>query len=241
MNTFKHSGDLGDIIYSLPTVKALGGGTMLLDTTGGAADPFIATRQTGGRTRFNQQGYETLRPLLLEQPYIHGVDVWKGESVTHDLNTFRRQFTKSDDRFLNLAAAHLRAFGLDESQIIQPWLTLHSPPKRLDRELIINRTPRHQSKHSWWQAFLPDFIDRAVFIGFEKEHEIFEYTFNCKLPFYAASDALEIAQILVASEQLIGNQSFLMSIAAGLGTCFMQEMYDFAPNCFFERGNAHYM
>ena len=241
MATFRHSGDLGDIIYSLPAVKALGGGTMLLDITGGADDPWISTRQVNGRTRFNSQAYDTIRPLLLEQPYIDGVETWNGETVTHDLNLFRQQFRKSEDRFINLAVAHLRAFGLDEKLIDEPWLTLKSPPKMLQRSLIVNRTPRHQSKYHWWLVFLPQFIDQAIFMGFEKEHELFEYTFNCKIPFYKAADALEIAQILLGSEQLIGNQSFMMSIAAGLGTCFMQEVYDFAPNCMFMRANAHYM
>ena len=31
MNTFRHSGKLGDIVYSLPAVRALGGGLMYLD------------------------------------------------------------------------------------------------------------------------------------------------------------------------------------------------------------------
>lgn len=33
--TFKHSGDLGDIIFALPAVRALGGGILYLDPDGG--------------------------------------------------------------------------------------------------------------------------------------------------------------------------------------------------------------
>jgi hypothetical protein len=38
---FKHSGDLGDIIFSLPTIRALGGGTLYLDPAGGQNSPLV--------------------------------------------------------------------------------------------------------------------------------------------------------------------------------------------------------
>ncbi|CAN5598580.1 hypothetical protein BH10PLA1_BH10PLA1_05760 [soil metagenome] len=39
--TFKHSGDMGDVILSLPAVRALGGGVIYLDPSGGEREPIL--------------------------------------------------------------------------------------------------------------------------------------------------------------------------------------------------------
>ena len=52
VKTFLHSGDLGDIIYSLPTIRKLGGGILYLDITGGSKDEYCK-QQTTDRLKFN--------------------------------------------------------------------------------------------------------------------------------------------------------------------------------------------
>ena len=42
MKTFKHSGDMGDIIFSLPTIRALGGGVLYLDPRGGQKESTVS-------------------------------------------------------------------------------------------------------------------------------------------------------------------------------------------------------
>jgi hypothetical protein len=235
--TFKHSGDLGDIIYSLPAVKALGGGVLYLDTSGGESDPIVRQQTIRGKSKFNQSGYEIIRPLLLEQPYIKDVRVWNGEPVQYNLDSSR---TQMNDMRASLASLYMRVLGLDERLTNDPWLTLKSPPISLGKPIILNRTARYQAKYHWWEINQRAIIPQAIFVGLEKEHEIFEYTFDCKVYFHKAKDALEIARILAGSQLLIGNQSFVMSIAIGLGTAFMQEIYDSAPNCVYQRSNGQY-
>jgi hypothetical protein len=235
--TFKHSGDLGDIIYSLPTVKALGGGVLYLDVNGGESDPFVRQQTVRGRTKFNRAGYEFIRPLLIEQSYVHDVRIWSGEPIQYNLDSVRRQM---GDMRARLAALYQRTFGLDESLVDQPWLSLRSPPISLSKPIIVNRTPRYHSRYHWWELNHRSLLSMAIFIGLEKEREVFEYTFDCTIDFHKAADALEIARILAGSRLLIANQGFIMSIAIGLGTAFMQEVYDSAPNCIFQRANAQY-
>lgn len=235
--TFKHSGDLGDIIYSLPAVKALGGGVLFLDTAGGQSEPHVHRQTVRGRTRFNAASYQTIRPLLMEQPYLEDVRVWQGESVQYNLDSFRASFNNTHQ---NLAYQHLSAFGLSEELANQPWLSLRSAPIKLSKPIIINRSPRHHSKYHWWMINIDRLALEAIFLGHPKEHEIFEYTFDCKVDYHATQDALEIARILKGSQLLVANQSFIMSLAIGLGTAFMQERFDYAPNCVFPRPNAQY-
>jgi hypothetical protein len=143
---FKHSGDLGDIIFSLPTIRALGGGLLYLDPNGGEASPFVdwagktgtnlvlhldehrnegtPVNQLPGRTRTNltTESIESLRPLLLQQEYIVDVQLWYGETVDHDLDAFRRH-----NRFNNLSDAHLAAFELPFAERDRAWLTIDQP------------------------------------------------------------------------------------------------------------------
>ena len=43
MKTFKHSGDMGDIVFSIPTVRALGGGVLYLDPDGGQESRVVSS------------------------------------------------------------------------------------------------------------------------------------------------------------------------------------------------------
>jgi hypothetical protein len=237
MPTFKHSGDLGDIIYALPAVRALGGGTLLLDVNGGATDPWCRDTCLKGRTKFARPQYDTIRPLLLQQPYVTDVRIWDGEQVDHNLDQFRRLI--STDNKLNLVTAHLREFGLPE--VLDPWLTVTDPPIKLHRPVVINRTVRYHAAYHWWATHIGKIAPTAVFIGHEKEHDIFQYTFDCQLPFHRPADALEIARILLGATFLIANQSFVLSVAHGLGTPFYQEAFPHAQTCLFDRANGRYL
>lgn len=238
--TFKHSGDLGDIIYALPAVRALGGGTLLLDVDGGRAEPWCQQTCLQGRTKFNRAGYDTIRPLLLAQPYVADVQVWQpGQPVDHNLDRFRRLV--SQDNRLNLATAHLREFGLDEAQFNVPWLTVADGPVRLHKPVVINRTVRYHAKYHWWAKHIHQIAPQAVFVGHEKEHDIFQYTFDHPVDFHRPADALEIARILLGATFLVANQSFVLSIAHGLGTPYYQEAYDAAQTCLFPRDNGRYL
>ena len=77
--TFKHSGDLGDIIFSLPTIKALGGGILYLDPDAGQSDPLVTWgKGIYNKTKLTQAGIDAITPLLEYQSYIHEVRTWRG-------------------------------------------------------------------------------------------------------------------------------------------------------------------
>src|ERR1035438_9074901 len=119
--TFKHSGPLGDIIYSLPAVKALGGGVLYLDVEGGKDDEFVTRQSVNRNTGFGPAGYQTIRPLLMEQPFIEDVRIWQNEKVDYNLDSFRTLLVNSGNT--NLTTLYLRRFGLDESHADTPWLS----------------------------------------------------------------------------------------------------------------------
>jgi len=236
--SFKHSGDLGDIIYSLPALRALGGGTLYLDPTGGRTDPFVQKHCPGSAKKFNLNSYHSIRPLLLQQPYIQDVKIWQNESVNFNFNAMLPLITNCG--IITLAALYLRTFKLDESQAEPPWLTLQSPPISLPKDILINRTLRYQSKYIIWELKKALWIKRAIFIGTQDEHRFFQHTFDCQIDYHKTDDAVQIAQLLKGCHKLIANQSFVMAIAIGLGIEYLQEVYMQVPNCIYKRENAEY-
>jgi hypothetical protein len=73
--TFKHSGDLGDIIFSLPVIASEGGGVLYLDPEGGKQEPLVSWGQYE-TTKLTEGSILALKPLLEAQDYIEEVRLW---------------------------------------------------------------------------------------------------------------------------------------------------------------------
>ena len=53
--TYKHSGDMGDIIFSLPVIKHFGTGILYLDPNGGEGC-LTGAAPSRGKTKLNSKG-----------------------------------------------------------------------------------------------------------------------------------------------------------------------------------------
>jgi hypothetical protein len=80
MQTFFHSGDLGDILAALPTIRALGGGVLRI---GPAAD-------TGQREAMNEGRFKSIAPLIKQQEYIEDVVYGPAEKGDKNMAYFRK-------------------------------------------------------------------------------------------------------------------------------------------------------
>lgn len=243
-HTFKHSGDLGDIIYSLPTIKLLGGGVLYLDITGGSDEPICKMQCMEGKTKFNKTSFDYIKPLLEVQPYITEVKIYNGEKIEYNLNNFRYKFADpaSRSKTKNLLDLHLEAFKLPEWLPNENWLKVNKVVN-LDKKTLITRTPRYQSNFPWFQSNKFNIRDNAMFIGLPKEHEYFEWTFDIKVPYYPVKNALDMAIALNSCKAFISNQTSTLAIAIGLGTVsIVQEVDPRVPNCIFQgKSNMNYI
>ena len=234
MNTFKHSGDLGDIIYSLPTIKALGGGILYLNPGKQLKSPIcgIPTKKFT-----SEKPIDMVRPLLEVQDYIEKVLVWDGEDVTYDLDTFRIQGNLNR---INLAEAHCKTFNVDPDVICHQWI-FNVKPKRIgDKKYVFHRSPRYHNmefEKQYWPYYINRYHPKALFVGIEEEYKQFIETFNCtSIPFYRVKDFLELAEIIKGSELFVGNQSMPFAIAEGLHAHSVLEADIISnPNCNFIR------
>jgi hypothetical protein len=96
MKRFKHSGAVGDLIYSLPVVKHFGGGEFYLHLNqidwigkhyyGSAPNPFHQGRMT-------QTDFEYMQGFMEAQTYITKFATMKSDTeITHNLDRFRPVF-----------------------------------------------------------------------------------------------------------------------------------------------------
>ena len=245
MKTFKHSGDLGDIVYSLPAIKKMGGGSLLLDTTGGKGESWCEKQCIDGKTKFNKVSFNFIQPLIEAQEYIRECREWSPEDkVDVNLNGFREKFSDPNSRSKtkNLLDLHMDYLNLDEWDPNEPWL-VGTEKAELDRKIIVCRSPRMQSNYPWFQSNKFMFRDSAVFVGLDKEHEFFEWTFGITIPHIKVSNALEMLNYISSCDIFIGNSTFALSLAIGLGSIkVIQEVESHFPTTVFKgKRNMQYV
>lgn len=102
ITSFLHSGNIGDIIYSLPAVYEL--------SKNGKAHFYLQVNQPTdqvfqfhplGNVMLNDNMVAMLKPLLLHQPQIAVVEKYEGQPIDYDLNDFR-----SHKRFFSASIVH---------------------------------------------------------------------------------------------------------------------------------------
>lgn len=230
MNTFRHAGDLGDVVASLPAVRALGGGVMLLEAA-------TYTRQI-----LTPNKWFGIDHVLRAQPYIYDVREWKRESVNFNLNDFRSRLFRSvrvgQHRDKNLVDWQLEHYGLPLNAKDKAWIEIE--PKKIAR-VIINRTGAGRTHHHVyqnhefpWHYVWQKYKSEAMFIGLPEEHEAFCATCG-EIPHVQTKDLYEAAQVISGCDLFIGNQSVCFWLAEGMKKRIILEVWRAGPNCLIPR------
>ena len=249
-NTYKHSGTLGDLIYSLPIVKHTGGGKFYLHMNqidwigkhyyGADPNPFHQGRMT-------LKDYEFMKTFMLAQPYIESFEPLDPKliAITHNLDRFRPPFVGHPGNYVDLYAT---VFGFNDPALKEqlrttPWLTAPSPQKPEGISVIVNRTGRWVpgERNKLYDQWRSDGLDQeALFLGLANEYDDFVkltgWT-NCR--YQPTSTLLEVADLIAGVGSFIGNQSVALSLAIGLGVEFWCEGRRDLPiernECYFPR------
>lgn len=226
MKQFVHSGDLGDVIYSLPTIKAMGGGNLwLMDMPG--------VQTMHGMTR---QRFEAIRPLVNVQPYIHDVygpgspGMYTNDDELINLNQFRSMNRDLVNEWL--PNHYLDVHGIEREAAHQPWLTAEP---RGSWPVLIARSARYHNPRFPWRQVLDKYRYAAAFIGTPAEHAAFNVEFDASLPYERTTDLLDAARAIAGCYLFIGNQSCPLAIAEGLKKPIVCEVCPYCPNCISPR------
>ena len=218
--SFLHSGDMGDIVAGMGAVKEYcesrrAKARLLLDTSGGWHDELCVRQSKGLWMKFGRAQLAYLSPLLLAQPFVACVEEWDGkEAPDTDLNAFRRGFCRpwSAETRKNLLYCHQKALGLPIGWR-GPWLRVPVPSEPV-REWLAARSSRY---HASDQIFKKHLHEIGAFVGTDLELRAFEDCFRVKPNRVLAPTALDLAEEIAASRNIIVNGTLAYWIAVGVG------------------------
>ena len=252
MLTYRHSGTLGDLIYSLSIVRKMTPGMFLVALNNiencvsqyGYRPDEVAPEHRG---RFTFQDYQWLRPLLKRQSYIQEVGIWTAGTTEPDIDLDKFRGTLFRGFEGNYVEAYHRAFSLPftDEDYSTPWL--EADPERV-ASIVVSRTSRYLDPNGseLWRNIVKD-VDlesTAVFVGTTQEHQEFEQAVGKSIPYCPVTDFLELANIVAGADFVMANQNFVYSLAMGLGKQTLLETIKIKPlqynECYFPRDNTQY-
>lgn len=216
--SFIHSGDYGDLIYALPTIKALGGGNLILNPN--------LPKHAQHRMKISN-----LLELLTMQDYIGNV-YWDVDNPnTCPLNEFR---TAMRGRVRNIAEVCLDMYPETAGHydcLTAPWITVDDPIR--EKQVVFNRSLRYHGSDALWRKLRQNY-PQAIFLGTEEEHLDFRTKFG-PIEWIPTGTLFEAARWIAGAKLFCGNQSALAAIAEGVKVKMILEVCDKCPNCLFER------
>lgn len=241
MIKFLHSGDMGDMVAGLATVKEIcerenQKAIMICDTSGGLYNRWIKAQSQGGGLKFKNAGLSFLKPLLEFQPYVASVKEWDGkEKPDYDLNEFRSIFfdrTKLQATNQNLLFAHQYAMGL-EMGYKGPWLA--TPDFVHARQILVARSNRYHSSDQVYLLTKAKYSENNnAFIGTDLEYKAFRDCIQTEVNRVHVSTALDAAREIASSNKFIVNGTLFYWIAVGMGhPCIHHELGVDIPTTLF--------
>lgn len=252
MMTYRHSGTLGDLIYSLSIVKKLPPGKFLVALRNiehcvsqyGYRATEVAAEHRG---RLTDSDYDMLRPLLERQSYIQDVGTWTQTDPEPlvDLDKFRGVLFRKFEG--NYVQAYHMTFGMPYTMqdLDSAWLQADAVTVA---PIVISRTSRYQSPGgaAVWQSLLqqPGVVDNAIFVGNAQEHQTFQSEVQVDIRHHVINDFLELANLVAGAQMVMANQNFVYSLAMALARPAVLETIKSKPlthnECFFPRANVNY-
>jgi hypothetical protein len=207
-----HSGNAGDIIYALPTIKKIyeitGVKVNLYLKLGRSVNlPNYNSHPLGG-VMLNQKMADMLIPLIKSQPYIDTCEVFADQLIDIDLDYFRSGLIPTNG---NIARWCSYVTGVSPD-LWKKWLAVE-PEKNYTNSIVIARSGRYQNT-----AIDYTFINRyenLIFIGIKSEYEAMK-PYLPKIQWIEMNDFLQMAKVIAGCKFFIGNQSFPYALAEAL-------------------------
>jgi hypothetical protein len=205
VKTFLHTGHIGDIIAFLPTMRALGGGKLIIKNH----DPYWPAMK-GFR-------YESLKPLLECQEYIKEIEYNDNPSGIDYDNTHWRQCKDGYAGFReNTLLSDIQAEYWNVKISYDNWINAKASTETKDR-IIITRTGRYCNYNFPWRKILRHIGERALFIGTNEEWNAFQNEMGINVEHYKTENLLNVAEAIKGSDMLVCEQSCPWWIAAAMG------------------------
>lgn len=239
-NSFLSSGRLSDLITNLCVMKTLGGGDLYIRVIGAEIedDPykdmeplFTNVSLYVERSFFTQDMFDYWKPLLEAQPYVKSVNVYHGEEVTFNLDTYR--YCYFNNEYLDktqgiLLKALIETWGIKIS-FSKPWITVDND-KDLDRKVLVARSVKYHGGDMNYNTMVEFLVDNSFFYGTDMEYMNFGAC-CCILWRLKPDSALDLAACLKSMELVFANENFMYWLAIALGV--KEIHYELCPDFYY--------
>lgn len=200
---FRTSGDLGDLIQSLPLIQ---------EAKGGPHSYFLVNRP---QTKALVQRAHMIIPLVESQPYIKECRCTE-DPVDVDFSEFRPFHDVADTLLAAQRNYANRRYKLGLTTKGEfPWLLDIKPNPEMEGKVIVARSPRYNNAFFPWSDIVKHYGNRIRFVGLKVEHETFCRLYG-QVEYLPTPDFLVLAQNISGADLFIGNQSAPLSVAEGL-------------------------
>ena len=228
---FKHSGNAGDIIYSLNAIRSAcilhDRDAILYLKLDEPIQLHPSFKHPLGGVMLNRYMYDNLRPLLLECDFIEDVVIYTNQKVDYDLDAFRRIG-------FNLGAGDIKKWYLYAHPELQYYYS--NDPIFINRDskdyIVLNRSERYNNGQIDYsilnQVQLP-----IYFVGTDTEFAIMK-NIVWDLQHKKVANFLELKDFIAYSKLFIGNQSMCYAIAEQVDTNRLLEVFFGCPNVITE-------
>ena len=205
--SFLHSGRLGDLIYSLATIKELSK-SHKCKLYVQIEKPILGSHDSSRKVFINKRCGDLILPLLRNQDFLDAVNIYKDEKIDINLDLFR-------DIPINLSFYSSRWFshicGININ-VENTFLSV-KPHELIKNRIIVGRSSRYRNAYINYK-FLKN-TKNLLCIGLEEEFQDSKKDIN-DLEFHECKDFLEMAEIIKASKFFIGNMSLQYIISEAL-------------------------
>ena len=161
----QHSGNAGDIIYALPTIKKI------YEQTGVPINLYLKLGRTVilpnynshpmGNVMLNEKMANLLFPLIRAQPYIHSCELYNDQHIDIDLDYFRAGLIPQDKGNIARWCSYITGVS---PELWKQWLIVE-PDKEYKDIIVIARSGRYRNMdidYSFLNAY-----KNIVFVGIE--------------------------------------------------------------------------
>jgi hypothetical protein len=204
MQRVKHSGNAGDLIYSLPAMRQIGDDIELILVPNVPLQAGLQHPNNGVQLTYGM--CDMLRPLLFATGFIKSIQITEQPGqVDYDFDTFRKFHNYTG----HISQWYFHTYPRLTCDLSQP-LDIAVKPK-VTRPIVINRTARYHNPTFDYMVLKP-YADKMTFVGLPEEFRVL----SAKLPgmtYTEVQDFAELASVIKGSELFIGNQSMAYAIA----------------------------
>ena len=205
--SFLHSGRLGDLIYSLATIKELSK-THKCRLYIHVEKPMLGPHDLSRKTFINKRCGNLILPLLRNQNFLETVNIYKDEKIDIDLDLFR-DIPINHCFYSSRWFSHICGVNIN---VENTFLSV-KPHELIKNKIIVGRSLRYRNAYINYK-FLKN-TKNLLCIGLKDEFQDAKKDIN-DLEFHECKDFLEMAEIIKASKFFIGNMSLQYIISEAL-------------------------